>query len=170
MCHAKTDHTQKNKDHQNLLDCSRQRNLSAEGVAQAKRTEQMLRLDRTPGEVFSRAYYRCRDTPKRVSGQYKVKPELTFSISKDAGESRLAGRLFYDMMINAKGLQGNTVFAGHTSNLCDGLDDWPKPEDVLAVSGFNKTGATCFSRRDQASGLANSADGGTVIYSQVNAM
>ncbi|HED34879.1 MAG TPA: hypothetical protein ENJ08_11840 [Gammaproteobacteria bacterium] len=144
MRHAKTDHTQKGEDHQNLLDCARQRNLSAEGVKQAKRVGEMLSLHRIPvGDVFSSPYCRCKDTAKLVFGHYKVKPELGFSISKDARESEQLGGLLYEMMVNARDKEKNTVFVGHTSNLRDGLGVWPKPEGVIAVFSI-KNGVPVF--------------------------
>lgn len=134
MRHGSTNHDQKDLDRQNLKDCSRQRNLSAEGKELSKRIGRAIRTLGIPvGQVLSSPYCRCKDTARMAFGHFQIEPELIFSISKNSKQSKQLGERLYTLMMNSKPGSDNIVFVGHTSNLKDGLGVWPKPEGVVVV-------------------------------------
>lgn len=134
MRHGPTLHTQKDTDRNNLSDCSKQRNLSAQGHEQTKKIGQTIRTLKIPiGNVLSSPYCRCKETARLAFGYFKIEPKLAFSISKNKEESKQLGKHLYEMMISSQVDTKNTVFVGHTSNLKDGLGIWPKPEGVIVV-------------------------------------
>lgn len=134
MRHSKTDHAQKDTKRKNLKDCSRQRNLSADGRTQAKKIGQAIRsLKIAVSDVLSSPYCRCKDTAKFVFGQFQIEPDLQFSISKNKEESKQLGERLYSMMMNSDAGSKNVAFVGHTSNLRDGLGIWPKPEGAMVI-------------------------------------
>jgi len=134
MRHSTTDHEQKDQDRDNLKDCSKQRNLSATGISQARKIGYAIKALGIPvGDISSSPYCRCKDTAKLVYGQFKIDPRLGFSISKSREESLQLGKYLYSAMMNSVTGRKNAVFVGHTSNLKDGLGIWPKPEGVVVV-------------------------------------
>lgn len=134
MRHGPTVHEQKDRERRQLMDCSKQRNLSPEGRELVKAIGKSIQSLNIPiGKVFSSPYCRCKDTARLVFGDYEVEPDLGFSISKDREESQYLSKRLYDMMMNSPTSGKNTVFVGHTSNLKDGLGIWPKPEGVVVV-------------------------------------
>lgn len=139
MRHGVTDHTQKDTDRRNFDDCSSQRNLTANGREQLQKIGRSIRaLDIPVGKVSSSPYCRCKDTARLTFGHFQIEPDLQFSISKDKEESKQLGERLYVMMMNSEAGANNVVFVGHTSNLRDGLEIWPKPEAVMTV--FQKRG------------------------------
>ncbi len=132
--HGATDSTQRDSNRENFEDCTTQRNLSAQGREQVKQIGLAIRALKIPiEEVASSPYCRCKDTAKLAFGEFRIEPDLQFSISKDEKESKQLGEHLRNMMLNVKTGSSNTVFVGHTSNLRDGLGVWPKPEGVIAV-------------------------------------
>lgn len=134
MRHGPTDHSQNDKERGNLEDCSSQRNLSVQGREMVKQIGSIISaLDIPLGDVRSSPYCRCKDTARLAFRQFRIEPDLEFSISKDKKESAHLGDRLRTMMMDSEIGPNNVVFVGHTSNLRDGLGIWPKPEGVVVV-------------------------------------
>ncbi len=132
--HMSTDHSQNDRNRENLGDCSFQRNLDEQGRQDARQIGEAITALKIPiGKVTSSPYCRCRDTAKLAFGDYEVDTNLAFSISKNQQEAERLGDYLYQQMLQADHGQVNTVFVGHTSNLRDGLGVWPRPEGAAAV-------------------------------------
>lgn len=114
--------------------CEQQRNLSPAGIKQTKLIGAKLnQLEITAERVWSSPYCRCKDTANNVFGDYEVRFDLQFSISKNRVESKQLGDRLKQMMLSTPIDGNNYAFVGHSSNLKDGLGVWPKPEGVVVV-------------------------------------
>ena len=134
MRHAASNRSQIDADTVNLDDCSRQRNLSAEGRAQAQAIGEAIRaLDIPIGSVTASPYCRCIDTARLAFGHADNSDDLRFTISADKQETqRLADAL--KVLLSTVPADGtNSVLVAHTGNLREAADVWPKPEGVIHV-------------------------------------
>ena len=139
--HTRTDKKQKDNIENDFSDCSQQRNLTAQGRAEAKLIGDKMKQFAVPiGHVYSSPYCRCRDTAKLAFGHFQVERDLMFSMSKKPSEVKFLGQRLFFMMQLIPDDQDNHVFVGHSSNLKEGLGVWPKPEGSLAV--FKKVGSS----------------------------
>ncbi|HHZ69177.1 MAG TPA: hypothetical protein EYN54_02615 [Methylococcaceae bacterium] len=138
MRHSITRHDQKDQLSEALGDCSKQRNLSAQGRDLAIMIANKITQLAIPiGPVYSSPYCRTKETAQLTFKQFIVVPGLAFSLRKDEYESKQLAEQLHAMMLETTLTSDNTVFVGHTSNLRDGLGVWPKPEGVLVI--FKKT-------------------------------
>jgi phosphohistidine phosphatase SixA len=134
MRHGATRRDQKDQMENTLESCDNQRNLSDQGRAESLMTGEKLKALNIPiGSISSSPFCRCTQTAELTFGEYTINPNLQFSMSKDAEESRQLGETLFKLMLEAPTEGPNTVFVGHTSNLRDGLGVWPKPEGVIVV-------------------------------------
>jgi phosphohistidine phosphatase SixA len=77
-----------------LADCATQRNLSAEGKAQAKRVGAALKAAGVrPAVVLSSAWCRCRDTARLMFGNFAVNDNLNSFFEDRAAEPRQTAAL-----------------------------------------------------------------------------
>lgn len=135
--HAATDISQKDI---NLNDCKLQRNLSLTGIRQAEQIgRNFTELNIPVGQVWASPYCRTQDTARLIFKTFKTDENLKFSINQDKSELKALGRHLRNQMLNLPSSPKNLVFVGHTSNLKDAVDVWPRPEGVLAV--FQKKSA-----------------------------
>ncbi len=75
--HAATDHTQSDRDDDALADCSKQRNLTDEGRAQARAIGESLRAMHVRiGEVLSSPYCRTLETARLIAGHATASREV----------------------------------------------------------------------------------------------
>ena len=119
--------------------CEGQRNLSKEGHSQVEGIGVAIRILEIPiGDVWSSPYCRTKDTAQAVFGRYIVDENLRFSFALRSSESEILGQYLHDSMLASDQGKGNTVYVGHTSNLRDALNVWPKPEGAMAI--FKKEG------------------------------
>ncbi len=122
-----------------LKRCETQRNLSEAGAAQMQRISKAIKTLNIPiGTVKASPYCRAKDSARLVFGELEVDEGLRFSLALPGDESSRLGQYLLDSMLAADDVEKNTVYVGHTSNLKDGLDVWPKPEGVMAI--FKKEG------------------------------
>jgi virginiamycin B lyase len=97
--HAVTDQSKQDEDPIDLADCTTQRNLSADGKAQAREIGRAARRLRLPiGTVLTSRFCRTRETAQLAFGRGKLEPALlnTINATHDAGWSaqiRAARRL-----------------------------------------------------------------------------
>jgi phosphohistidine phosphatase SixA len=113
--HAATDQSQTDTNTQNLEDCSRQRNLTEEGRAQARAIgESFLSLNIPVGLVLSSGYCRARDTAMLAFGQAEITSDLT-GFPDELREQRITA---LRQMLSAPPLTGtNTILVAHGFNI-----------------------------------------------------
>ena len=134
MRHGETDVTQKDDHLETFKDCANQRNLTDEGREKLKSIGSTIQKLEIPiGKVLSSPYCRTKESAELTFGEFTVESNLQFSISKNKEEAARLGKQLYLMMLNSEVNTDNQVFVGHTANLKDGLDVWPKPEGVVAI-------------------------------------
>lgn len=91
--HAATDMSMTDST-DNLADCTRQRNLTASGRADARAIGQAWRRSRLPvGAVLSSPYCRTRDTARLAFGRFTTATELTALPSEAAERARFVRAL-----------------------------------------------------------------------------
>lgn len=117
-----------------LTKCETQRNLTAEGQQQVAHLGAVIKSLNIPiGKVKSSPYCRTKETAAAVFGHYEVDNLLAYSMAKLEAESAMLGKYLHDSILAADDKEKNTVFVGHTANLKDGLNIWPKPEGVAVI-------------------------------------
>lgn len=132
--HAATDHSQEDRDLSDLSNCALQRNLSDQGKQEARALgEALARLDIKIGEVRTSPYCRCADTARIAFGRFEIDNNLRAAFFTDEEETeQLSAHL--RRQLSTKPEPGtNTVLVGHTANLRDVTDVWPKPEGVVHI-------------------------------------
>lgn len=134
MRHAATDHSQKDLDRSLTPDCTRQRDLSAQGIRAAKAIGAALeKLNIPVSAVYSSPYCRTTNTAALAFGDYAVDEKLQFSISKSREESEDLARHLATMLKEKNPGDSNVAFVTHTSNIRDATGVWPKPEGTILV-------------------------------------
>lgn len=145
--HAATDHSQQDIDLSDLSLCDLQRNLSQQGKDESRMLGEALnKLKINVDDIFTSPYCRCVDTAKIAFGRYHIVNDLRATFATNEAEStRLVGVL--KELLSKPPKQGfNTVIIGHTANLRELTQVWPKPEGVthvfkpLGVKGFKHIG------------------------------
>lgn len=122
-----------------LTRCETQRNLSDAGKAQVQQLGMAIKALNIPiGTVKASPYCRTKDSARLVFGEFEVDEDLGFSLAMPGEESERLGQYLLDSMLASDDIEKNTVYVGHTSNLKDGLNVWPKPEGVMVI--FKKEG------------------------------
>ncbi len=114
--------------------CKVQRNLSKEGreVAAGIR-DQLKRLAVPVQTVYASPYCRTVDTARIIFAKAIFDPQLGYSLSRSAEDSRRLGLYLKNKILKMKPKKSNIIIVGHSSNLRDGLGVWPKPEGVAVV-------------------------------------
>ena len=102
-----------------LSDCKSQRNLSAEGRAQAKTVGNWLRKQGIKkADVHSSAWCRCKDTAELLNfGEYKIEPSLAsfFDEMHKAKERTQALQIFISEKIKVKGDKALILVTHHVN-------------------------------------------------------
>ena len=125
--HAKTVGSGKDPDGFKLVDRATQRNLSDEGIAQAKAIGQRFRDRKIPvGRVLSSEYYRCRETAELAFGQVTAEPVLN-SLEDEQQAERLR------KLLETRPATGNTVLVTHQANLKATAGLIPEMGDAVVV-------------------------------------
>jgi broad specificity phosphatase PhoE len=115
--HARTDWSTTDTDRDNLENCATQRNLSAEGRAQARAIGASLRaLGVQIGEVFTSPYCRTLETAKLAFGRGKAMETLRHLFPEDEANHRTVGTRLYNAFAEAAASGRNTVMVSHGFN------------------------------------------------------
>jgi len=132
--HAATDHKTHDVDRKNLENCATQRNLSALGRRQAAGIGKVFRKLGIPvGKVVSSPYCRCADTAKLAFGRVERSRQLIFALDRGRGETKRLALALRRMITAAPEAGTNTIIVGHTVNLREAANIWPKPEGVAVI-------------------------------------
>jgi phosphohistidine phosphatase SixA len=117
-----------------LTKCETQRNLSAEGRAQAIQIGKAFQALKIPvGSVTTSPFCRTKDTAELAFGRFTVSNDLYFSIGTDAGETKRFAESLRRMLSTPPAKATNAVIVSHTANLREAAGIWPKPEGVAYV-------------------------------------
>jgi phosphohistidine phosphatase SixA len=132
--HGATDQTGSSDDAADLAKCETQRNLSAEGRAQATQIGKAFQALRIPvGTVTTSPFCRAKDTARLAFGRFTVDKDLYFAIGASAGETKRFADSLRRMLSTPPEKATNAVIVSHTANLREAAGIWPKPEGVAYI-------------------------------------
>jgi phosphohistidine phosphatase SixA len=132
--HAATDHSQSDKDLSDLSKCELQRNLSEQGRRESEAMGAAIRsLGIRIGKVFTSPYCRCVDTAEIAFGRYEKLDSMRATFFTDEALTRELTSYLRAQLTTVPQPGTNTVLVGHTANLKEVTDVWPKPEGVAHV-------------------------------------
>lgn len=132
--HAATNHDEADKNISDLSRCDLQRNLSEQGKEESRTmAEAMARFEMPIGQVFSSPYCRTIDTAVMAFGRYHVVDDLRATFFTNKEETDRINEALRLLLSREPELGNNTVIVGHTANLDDVTQVWPKPEGVVHV-------------------------------------
>ena len=115
-----------------LGDCSTQRNLSAEGRAEARRLGDAFRERKVPVErVLSSAWCRCQDTARLAFGEYEVWAPLN-SFFADSGRGAPQTRALLERLASMPA-RSNLVLVTHQVNITAATGVFPAPGEMVVV-------------------------------------
>ena len=137
--HAATDSGMDTTD--DLSDCSRQRNLNAEGRRQSREIGRAFeRLDIAVGRVMASPFCRTRDTARLAFG--RVQPTRALLSVEFFASPREGRREGLRRLLKAEPADGtNTVLFTHGSAILDALDEEPEEGGAVIVApGRGKRG------------------------------
>jgi broad specificity phosphatase PhoE len=125
-----------------LDDCTTQRNLSADGRAQATRIGETVRAQRVPvGDVLSSRWCRALDTARLAFGRVKAEPMLDQFYQPDERERRTAAVRAIMAAAPTKGT--NLVMVTHQPNIT-ALANLTAEEGEIIVMGLASDGTPAF--------------------------
>ena len=132
--HAATEQTGASDEAADLKNCDTQRNLSAEGRAQASQIGQAFRtLGINVSTVMTSPFCRCKDTGKLAFGRFTVNNDLYFAINTDAEKTKELAESLRKTLATSPPQGTNAVIVSHTANLREAAGIWPKPEGVAYI-------------------------------------
>jgi phosphohistidine phosphatase SixA len=132
--HAATDQTGATDEASDLSRCETQRNLSAEGRAQAEGIGEAIKALGIPvGTVAASPFCRTRDTARLAFGRFTVSKDLYFVISTDAGETKRLADSLRRMLSTPPAKGTNSMLVSHSANLLEAAGIFAKPEGAAFV-------------------------------------
>jgi phosphohistidine phosphatase SixA len=132
--HAATEQVGASDEMADLTRCETQRNLSAEGRAQAEKIGKAIKALGIPvGTVAASPFCRTRDTAQLAFGQTLVNRDLYFVISTDAGETKRLADSLRNMLSTPPAKGTNSVLVSHSANLREAAGIFAKPEGVAYI-------------------------------------
>ena len=132
--HGSTSRDQQDTDRDHLDDCSKQRNLSDRGRADAAAVGEAFRALHIPvGDVRASPYCRCMDTARLAFGRVEKEPKLIYSVGASRQERDTLTYALQELLSIAPPVGENTVLAGHTSNVKDAAQVWPNSDAEVLV-------------------------------------
>ncbi len=132
--HAATDHSQQDKDLSDFSKCDLQRNLSQQGKDESRVLGDAIKILNIKIEgVYTSPYCRCVDTAKIAFGRYKIVNDMRATFAVNLEESNLLVSVLKRQLSTIPKQGFNTVLLGHTANLRELTQIWPKPEGVTHI-------------------------------------
>ena len=132
--HGATDHAQNDMDLSDLRDCKNQRNLSEKGKAQSTALNQILKDFKIKiGSVYSSPYCRCVDTALYTFNRVEIDHDMRATFATNKKETKQLIEYLRKQLGTLPLANHNTVLVGHTANLRELTDVWPKPEGVMHI-------------------------------------
>ncbi len=132
--HTKTDHDVYGTFPVDFNDCQKQRPLSETGRQQAVSIGQVLKQLNIPiGLVLSSPYCRTTDTAMLAFERTETDDLLASSYNLKKPDRDKAATHLRKLINTLPGNNTNTVIVGHSSNIRDAMNDWPKPEGAMLI-------------------------------------
>ena len=128
-----------------LGDCSTQRNLSAEGRAEARRLGDAFRERKVPVErVLSSAWCRCQDTARLAFGEYEVWAPLN-SFFTDSSRGAPQTRALLERLAGMPA-RSNLVLVTHQVNITAATGVFPASGEMVVVRPGGREGVEVVGR------------------------
>lgn len=132
--HAATEQTGASDEVADLANCQTQRNLSAQGRAQATQIGQAFRaLGIAVSSVTTSPFCRCKETGELAFGRFVVSDDLNFAINADAEHTKALAEVLRRTLATPPPAGTNAVIVSHSANLREAAGIWPKPEGAAYV-------------------------------------
>lgn len=133
--HAATDHEQRDIDLSDLSRCDLQRNLSEQGKQESRvLRDTMAKFNIKFDKVYTSPYCRCIDTAKIAFGDgYEVVHDMRATFATNQEETNQLKEVLRKQLAAIPKPGFNTVLVGHTANLREVTEVWPKPEGVAHI-------------------------------------
>jgi phosphohistidine phosphatase SixA len=132
--HGATDDAGRSDYEADLARCDTQRNLSAQGRAQAEQIGRALHALGVPvGPVISSPYCRCKETASLAFGRFQIDPDLYFEFNASPQERKRLADVLRHLLATRTPAGVNAVIIAHSANLREAAGIWPKPEAVAYV-------------------------------------
>ena len=132
--HTSTDQSTAGDADADLQRCETQRNLSAEGRAEAARLGKAIKGLRIPvGSVLASPFCRTQDTARLAFGRVAVSKDLYFALGADETEMTRLRDALRRMLSTPPAPGTNVVLVSHSANLREAAGIFAKPEGVAYV-------------------------------------
>ncbi|HKB61897.1 MAG TPA: histidine phosphatase family protein [Burkholderiales bacterium] len=132
--HAATEQTGATDEAADLTRCETQRNLSAEGRAQAAQIGEAIKALGIPvGTVAASPFCRTQETAQLAFGRSTVNQNLYFVISTGEAETKRLADSLRRMLSTLPAKGTNSVLVSHSANLLEAAGIFAKPEGVAFV-------------------------------------
>ncbi len=132
--HGATDHAQNDQDLSDLRECSKQRNLNKQGKQESRLLGKAFKeLDIKIDKVISSPYCRCVDTALFAFNRVDIDMNMRATFATNQAETEFL-KLYLTKQLKVPPLaHHNRVLVGHTANLREVTNVWPKPEGVMHI-------------------------------------
>jgi phosphohistidine phosphatase SixA len=132
--HAATEQITRPDETADIARCETQRNLSAQGRAQAVEIGKAIKALAIPvGAVQVSPFCRTKETAQLAFGHYEVNSSLFFVMSKDAAETKQLSNELRALLSTVPQKGTNTVLVSHSANLMEAAGIFAKPEGAAYV-------------------------------------
>jgi len=132
--HTSTDQSTAGDADADLRRCETQRNLSAEGRAEAARIGKAIKGLRIPvGSVLASPFCRTQDTARLAFGRVAVSEDLYFALGADETEMTRLRDALRRMLSTPPAPGTNVVLVSHSANLREAAGIFAKPEGVAYI-------------------------------------
>jgi broad specificity phosphatase PhoE len=132
--HAATEQAGASDETADLGNCQTQRNLSAQGRAQAAQIGQAFRaLGIAVSSVATSPFCRCKETGELAFGRFVVSNDLYFAINTDAERTKQLAESLRRALATPPPDGTNAVIVSHSANLREAAGIWPKPEGAAYI-------------------------------------
>jgi len=132
--HGATNHKQNDGDLSDLRECSNQRNLSSQGKKESRILgETFKKLGIKIDVVVSSPYCRTVDTALFAFNRVEVDENLRAMFLANKTDTELLRNHLSKLLSTNPKANYNNVLVGHTANLREATNVWPKPEGVIHI-------------------------------------
>jgi len=132
--HGATDHGQNDQDLSDLRECSKQRNLNTQGKQESRLLGHAFKeLNIKIDKVISSPYCRCVDTALFAFNRVEIDMNMRATFATNQAETESLKRHLTQQLKVPPLAQHNRVLVGHTANLREVTNVWPKPEGVMHI-------------------------------------
>ncbi len=132
--HGATNHKQNDGDLSDLRECSNQRNLSSQGKEESRTLGKAFKkLGIKIDAVLSSPYCRTVDTALFAFNRVEIDENLRAMFLANKTDTELLTNHLSKLLTTHPKENYNNVLVGHTANLREATNVWPKPEGVIHI-------------------------------------